>query len=238
MATITLEGTNFSINLLPLGLLSSGYWAKVEVSLINEYVHYKNVTKEISREEIEEWIFCMYRLLAGAYAKEYSIAFEKAGMAIDLCPHGEDGRTLSRTERRQNDCLMLLRFLMRSSDQKRFLDGIYTLVLHREEIEKFADALRVEFDEVFARLIPGRGKYHFVGVSPLGYKGCNYWYLDTKGDVQKGDYVWVTMGRHHTEQIVRVDSARRYNDDTAPYDPKRVKQVLRKATKEEIENLS
>ena len=148
-----------------------------------------------------------------------------------------DGREVSREERQQNDCLMLLRFLMRSGDNKRFLDGVHTLVLHREEIAKFADELRRSFDEIYARHVHGRGKYQFVGVSPLGFHGCNYWYLDTKEEVNAGDYVWVTMGKHNREQIVLVDSVRRCNDDTAPYDPLRVKRILRKATEEETKDL-
>ncbi len=237
MAILRLEGTEFSFEVLPLGILSNGYWAKTKVSLKNEYVNYQNVGTEIARDELEEWIFCMYRLLAGGYANVYDLSFEKAGIVIDLCPHTEDGKEVSREERRKNDCVMLLRFLMRSSDGKRFLDGVYTLLLHREEIKKFADELRAEFDKIFARFIPGRGEYHFVGVSPLGYTGCNYWYLDKTRSVQAGDYVWVRMGRHNTEQIVYVDSARRYREEMAPYDPLRVKEILRKATSEEIKGL-
>ncbi len=237
MATVTLQGTQFSLTILPVGLLSNGYWAKTEIALKNEYVNYRNVNTDIIRDELEDWICAMHRLLAGAYGTEYSISFEKAGMIADLCPHTVDGKEVSREERRQNDCLMLLRFLMRSVDNKRFLDGVYTLVMHRKEIEKFADDLRREYDEIFARFVPGRGKYQFVGVSPLGYHGCNYWYLDANAEIKKGDHVWVTMGKRQREQIVRVDSVRRCNDDTAPYDPKRVSRILRKATEEEIGKL-
>ena len=237
MATVNLQGTQFSFSILPVGLFSNGYWAKTEISLTNEYVHYRNVNADIARDELEDWIFAMYRLLAGAYATEYSLSFEKAGLIVDLCPHTVDGREVSREERQQNDCLMLLRFLMRSGDNKRFLDGVYTLVLHREEISKFADELRRSFDEIYARHVHGRGKYQFVGVSPLVFHGCNYWYLDTKKEANAGDYVWVTMGKHNREQIVLVDSVRLCNDDTAPYDPLRVKRILRKATEEETKDL-
>lgn len=238
MATVNLQGTKFSFTLLPLDIFSNGYWAKTEISFTNEYVRYQNVNTDITRDELEDWIFAMYRLLAGAYGTEYSISFEKAGLMVDLCPHTVDGKKVSREERRQEDCLMLLRFLMRSTDNKRFLDGVHTLVLHRKEIEIFVDELRSSFDKIFARHVHGRGKYQFVGVSPLGYHGCNYWYLDVKKEVNAGDYIWVTMGKHNREQIVYVDSVRRCNDDTAPYDPLFVKQVLRKATEEERKNLS
>ena len=130
---------------------------------------------------------------------------------------------------------MAIRLLMRSKDKKRLFGGVYSFLFHREDIEYFSSKLREEFDEAFAHLIPGRGKHLFVGVSPRGYTGCNYWYLDPTGKVQAGDYVWVRMGRRDTEQIVYVDSVRRFQDDYAPYDPAKVKQVIRKATKEELE---
>ena len=105
----------------------------------------------------------MHRLLAGAYGKEYSLSFEKAGLAIDLYPYTKDGEEVSREERRQNDCVMMVRLLLRSSDKKQFLDGVYSLLLHREEIEKFAADLRKEFDSIFGELVHGMGKYLFVG---------------------------------------------------------------------------
>ncbi len=237
MATVELQGTALSVKLLPVGAFSDGYWARIELSLKNEYVQYQRVYKDIARDELEDWIFGMYRLLAGAYGKEYTLSFERAGISVDLCSVCEDGGSASREARRKGECLMLFRMLMRSSDGKRFLDGVYTLIFHRAEIEKFADELRAEFDAIFARFVRGRGKYRFAGVSPLGYKGCNYWYLDDGRNAEAGEYVWVTMGRHNVEQIVRVDSVRYCNDDTAPYDPLRVKKLLRKATREEIDKL-
>ena len=80
------------------------------------------------------------------------------------------------------------------------------------------------------------GKYAFAGVSPLGAEGCNYWYLDESKALKKGDYVWVRMGRHDLEQIVYVDDVRYYDEETAPYEPERVKKVLRKATDDELNN--
>ena len=68
-----------------------------------------------------------------------------------------------------------------------------------------------------------------------GYKGCNYWYLDPSKKVKAGDYVWARMGKHNTEQIVYVDSVRYCTEDTAPYDPLRVRKILRKATIEELQ---
>ncbi len=234
MATIELQGTKFSISVLPLKLFSKRDLVKTEIGIENEYVSYKEVGENISREEFEEWIFSMFRLLAGAYGREYNISFENAKIAIDLYPYTKSGNEVSREERRQNDCVMAIRMLFRSSDKKKFLGGVYSLLLHRKEIETLATALRAEFDAVFAQTDKNKGKYLFVGVSPRGYKGCNYWYLDKSGTVKPQEYVWVRMGRHNTEQIVYVDSVKYCNDDTAPYNPERVKQVLRKATEEEI----
>lgn len=235
MATIDLQGTQFTLSILPLKLLSNGHFARTEILIKNEFLSYREVGSHLMREELEEWIFSMRRLLAGAYRKEHTLSFEKAGFAVDLYPYTIEGKEATREERRENDCVMAIRLLMRSADKKRFLGGVYSLLLHREEIEKFSATLREEFDKIFFQRVHGRGKHHFVGVSPKGFTGCNYWYLDKSGTVSPGEYVWVRMGRHDVEQIVYVDDVRRFNDDTAPYDPTRIKQVLRKATKEELE---
>lgn len=235
MATIDLQGTKFTVSVLPLKLLSKGYWVKTEIAIENEYINYNEINENISRDEFEKWLFSMCRLSAGAYGKEYSLSFEKAGIAVDLYPYTENGNEASREARRRNDCVMAIRLLMRSSDKKRFLGGVYSLLLHRKEIEELAVALRKEFNNAYAKLGHGKGKYLFVGVSPGGYRGCNYWYLDKSGTIKEGDYVWVRMGRHNTEQIVYVDSVKYFSEDTAPYDPEKVKQVLRKATEEELQ---
>ncbi len=234
MATIDLQGTKFTFSVLPLKLLSGDFKARIEVKIENEYISYAQIEKEIPSGELEEWIFSMFRLLAGAYKREYNVAFENAGIAIDLYPHTENGMEVSRSERRKNDCVMAIRLLMRSG-KSAFLGGVYTLLLHREDILAFATKLRAEYDEVFVKRIHGRGKILFVGVSPLGYTGCNYWYLDTSAKTKAGGYVWVQMGSHNTEQIVYVDSVRYFTEETAPYPVYRVKQVLRAATKAEIE---
>ena len=237
MAKIDLQGTEFIFSVLPLKFLSKGFWARTEICLKNEHVFYNEIGENVSREALEEWIFCMFRLLAGAYGEEYSLSFEKAGLAVDFYPYTENGSKVSRELRRKNDCVMAIRLLMRGADKKSFLGGVYTLMLHRKEIEIFATILQQEFNQIFDKRVPGRGKYLFVGVSPLGYKGCNYWYLDPLGKTEKGDYVWVRMGRRSTEQIVFVDSVRYFSDDTAPYPPESVRRVLRKATKEEMEKI-
>lgn len=235
MAGLQTEGTKFSLRIIPNAMLSIGQWVKTEIAIENEYIHYQDVSKVIGREEMEEWIFAMFRLLAGAYKSEQNILFERAGIAIDLYPYCKDGMEASRQERRENDCIMAIRLLMRSKDKKRLLGGVYSLLFHREQIAQFAQELRAEFDEVFVHLIHGIGKYHFVGVSPLGYHDCNYWYLDESKTVQKGEYVWVKMGRHDTEQMVFVDSVRCFNEGNAPYDPETVKRILRRASAQETQ---
>lgn len=236
MATINLQGTEFTFSVLPLKFLSKGYWARTEITVKNEYVTYTEKKEDISVEELERWIFSMFRLLAGAYGKQYAVTFEKSNLSIDLSPNIEKEGETTREERRKSDCLMSVHLLMRAKENTAFLNGVYSLLFHRKEVEEFALALRKEFYEVFAKFAHGRGKYLFVGVSPGGYRGCNYWYFDPTNSVKEGDYVWVRMGRHDTEQIVYVDSVRYFNEDTAPYDPDRVKRVLRKATEEELQN--
>ena len=158
---------------------------------------------------------------------------EKVIVYVSISPFSE--LEVPREERRRQDCVMRISLLMRSSDKKQFLDGVYSILLHRAEISIFVEALRKEFEAAFQKHGVGKGKYLFVGVSPRGYRGCNYWYFDPTGTTLPGDYVWVKMGRHNTEQIVYVDSIKFCNEDTAPYSPDRVKQILRKATQEEID---
>lgn len=235
MATIEVQGTNLTFSILPLKMLSEGFWARVEVGIENDFVDYRCIRNDITREELNEWIFAMFRLLAGGYGKMQAISFERAGIHTDLYPYEKGEMETSRQERRENDCIMTLRIRM-DSEKKENFNGIYTTFLHRQDIEKLAVLLREEFNSVFAEYETGEGKYLFAGVSPKGYHGCNYWYLDPTNEVRAGDYVWVRMGRHQTEQIVYVDSVKRFDDDTAPFSPQRVKQVLRKATKEELKD--
>ena len=233
MALIDLQGTSFSFSFqLPKFSLRENR-AKVEVAVKNEWVSYKQIEKHISPDRIEEWIFCMFRLLAGAYKREYNLSFEEAGLAFDFYPYTKDGNEVSREERRKGDCVMAIRMLMRSSNGK-FLNGVYTLLLHRAEIEEFAKSLRKEYDKTFVKRVHGKGEYLFVGVSPLGYEGCNYWYFDPSGETKQGDYIWVEMGSHNTKQIVLVDSVRWFTEEDAPYPVDTVKEVLAIASEEEF----
>ena len=237
MATIELQNTKFTVSVLPLKLLSNGFWARLEIGIENAYVHYKRIYTEITRADLNEWIFCMFRLLAGAYGKDHSLIFESAGMTLDFCPYRKAGGAPSRQERRENDCAMVIGLRMIDPLRKTYLGGVQTFSLRRRDLETFAVELRKEFNAVFSQHEMGEGKYLFAGVSPLGYRGCNYWYFDPTQSVRAGEYVWVRMGRHNTEQIVYVDSVKYFSDADAPYSPQRVKQILRKATEEEIKNI-
>ena len=86
MATIDLQGTKFTFSVLPLKLFSDKNLVRVEIGIENEFVSYRGVEKLITREEIEEWIFSMRRLLAGAYVREHSTSFDRSGFAVDFYP--------------------------------------------------------------------------------------------------------------------------------------------------------
>jgi hypothetical protein len=77
--------------------------------------------------------------------------------------------------------------------------------------------------------------YLYVGVSPKGQYGCNYWYIDEAKQTQENTYVWVNMGRRNTEQIVYVDSIRYCNANEVPYPIEKTKRVIRQATEDETE---
>lgn len=233
MITLDLQGTKLSFGILPSKNEESTN-VETEISVKNDYFSYHSQASDFTLDEMQEWIFSMNRLLAGAYGKEYNLSFEKAGVAVDFYPYMEEGRFIERAERREKDCVMVIRLLLKSKDGKAFLGGVHSFLFHKNEIEIFAQKLREEFDENYAQRVHGMGKHLFVGVSPQGYKGCNYWYLDPSDSTVAGDYVWVRMGRHNTEQVVYVDSVKRFGDENAPYDPNTVKQVLRKATNKEV----
>lgn len=233
MATVELQGTTFSVDCLPAKLFW-GEWVRIRVSIKNEYTDYCDDSRVLLFEDFEEWVFGMRRFLAGAYKSEHNLQFENAGLAVDFYPYQKNGAEPTRDELRDNDCVMAVRLLMRAADKNAFLGGVYTLLLHRADINVLSKKLLQELEENYPKRVHGRGKFVFVGVSPLGYDGCNYWYLDKSKQVKAGDFVWVKMGRHNTEQIVRVDSVRRYTELNVPYNPERVKQVLRIATEQEI----
>ncbi len=233
MAQLDLQGTKFAFDILPSERRSKGFFVKARIAIENKFVSYQYVGEDFAREDVEDWLFSMFRMLAGGLGKDFSLSFEKAGVAVDFYPYKKENEETSREERRQNDCVMAIRLLMR--DENGFLGGVYTMLLHKKEIRLFATALREEFYAEFSKFDKKKGKYLLVGVSPQGYVGCNYWYMDEKKSTKTGDYVWVRMGRRKLEQIVYVDCARFYDEDDIPYIPSEEKCILRKATEKEVE---
>ncbi len=234
MAVLFSHGTRFAFSVLETE--ERAFWVNTTLSLKNEYLAYE-AKVEVSREEIRAWCVGMSRLLAGGYERAHTISFEKAGLAVDLYAHTESGVPVSRTQRRKEDCVMAVQILLRSTDGERFLGGVFSLIFHRAEIEIFVAELRREMEKNCVQLVHGTHKYRFAGVSPLGYQGCEYLYLDDKNCAERGGYVWVRMGRHNTEQIVYVDVVEYFDDASVPYNPKTVKRILRKATEEEIQEI-
>lgn len=234
---LNFEGTTLSISIYPPASNADGSWVKIGLGIENEYIRYHDEIK-ISFADLDGWITAAFRLLAGAYKGEYSLALEGTGLAVDFYPYTDGNREISREERRSHDCVMAVRMLMRSADKKRFLGGVYTFLAHKEETARFAEEMRRALDEYYGCFADGKGEYLYAGVSPMGYRYCSYWYLDESKSVKPGDFVWVRMGRHNTEQIVTVDRVGYYDAETAPFPPEHVKRVLRKATQEEIEELN
>ena len=148
MACLELQGTKLTFSVLPT---KDTYWAKTEIAIENEYVHYHSIDEVFAREELENLICSMFRLLAGAYARMYNISFEKAGVVVDLYVPRANGRELSREERRQSDCRMLLQMLLKSSDKKSCLGGVYSFVLNKKDIEQLATALLAECNDAFPK---------------------------------------------------------------------------------------
>ncbi len=234
MATVKLQGTKFTLTLLP-PKQGEREWATTLLALENEYISYRDEGKYASVVAMEELIIAFSRLLAGVYEREHTVALDRMGLAVDAYAYTEKGKPVSRELRREKDCVAAIRLLMRSKDKRAFLEGVHTLLLHREQIETLVDGLQTEFNAHYASLLVGEEKYRFVGVSPRGYRGCNYLYYDESGTVDAGDYVWVRMGKRQIEQVVYADSVRTYKLEDAPYNPQTVKKVLRKATQAEID---
>ena len=232
MPTFDLDGTKFTFSVLPLERKADGYRAKTLLAIENEFVSYREESERFLKEDLERLIFGLYRLLAGAYAKTRTVELFGSGFTFELYPYEEGNVEITREKRRQNDCAANLQFLLKSSDGKKFLGGVYAFNLHRKDVKTLADGLREELERAYQGRENKRGRYLFIGVSPKGYKGCNYWYLDKTKRTKKGDYVWVKMGRHNLEQIVYVDSVRYCTDET-PYPLDKAKIMIRSTTLEE-----
>ena len=232
MAIFQQQGTTFTFSVLPPEGSWDGHWVRTKISVKNPFIDYDESSERMTFDEINEWLCMIARFLAGAFPKNPEFIPEKPGFIADFYPYSDTEKELTREQCRKCDCLMALRLLFKDTDGK-FLSGIFSFLLHRDELSGLYAELTKELERYYPTTPATHGKYLFVAVSPLKYRGCKYWYLDPSRSVCKGDYVWVRMGRHNTEQIVYVDEVR-YFDDDSPYNPSTVKQVLRKATDKEI----
>lgn len=235
MATVTVQGTSFTFVLQEKPKHWDGYTLTVNMAVENEFIHYQRVCR-CNFDDIEEMLFCMFRLLAGGYRKEYVLRVEGTNAIVNFNPDIEAGVTeLTRTYLRSRNCKAVFNLLFFSAKAKNTLGGVYTIIIPKNALKLFALRLQEEYKPYAEELSKQRGKYMFVGVSPQGYKGCNYWYLDTQKKTKPNTFVWVKMGRGNTLQLVYVDSVRCYNADNAPYDVTLLKRVEKQASKEDEE---
>ena len=234
MPTIEIDGTKFTFTVLAVNPRSSGYQARVAIGIENGAVRYRRESCEICAREIEEWLVSAARLLAGGYQEIKTVNTESGELAVSLISDNRLGERLSREQLRERDCMMLVNVRLYAQERGGYYGGVYTIEFHREQIEEFVRGLRKEYDAVYAPKKRKHGKYLFAGVSPLGYEGCRYWYFDPDKKVRAGDYVWAEMGRHKRDQICYVDCVEYFDEDSAPYDPDSVSQILGIATDEEV----
>ena len=96
-------------------------------NIVNNSVKYFDTDVVVVRAELEAWCFEMRRFLAGAYTKERSLLFEGAGFSVDFFV-SEDVEKKTRQQRREEDCIMAVRLLMRSKDKSSYMGGVYTYI--------------------------------------------------------------------------------------------------------------
>ena len=120
-------------------------------------------------------------------------------------------------------------------DKTEFVKKIYSLKAMLEAFPKRDGKQRKKSLVKTATICVEDCDYLYVGVSPKGRYGCNYWYIDEEKQTKENTYVWVNMGRRNTEQIVYVDSVRYCNASDVPYPVEKTKRLLRQATEEETE---
>ena len=235
MATVTLQGTTFTLSLQEKPKRWDGYTVNVNLSVKNEFIQYQRECR-CNFADVETMLFGIFRLLAGGFRREFSLRLEGADAIVDFNPDIESGVTeLTRTYLRSRNCKAVFSVLFYSATEKNTLGGVYTIIIPKNALKLFVSALQEEYMPYAEELSKRKGKYMLVGVSPQGYKGCNYWYLDEHKKTKPKTFVWVKMGRGNTLQLVYVDSVRCYNEDEAPYDISLLKRVEKQATKEDEE---
>ena len=233
MAEITVEGTTFALTLEKKPLLWDGYSAVLRIAVKNEFINYENKCR-CSLEDVELIYFVLRRLVAGGYRKHVLMRLEGANLALDVDPHVDEGMELTREYLRAQPYTATFSLLLYSHAVANTLGGVFTFILNRDHVTPFADELQKELEPYQETISKRNGKYMFVGVSPQGYKGCNYWYFDPTKMTKPNTFVWVKMGRSKLEQLVYVDCVRYFRVEEVPYDIDRCSRVLKQATPQDI----
>lgn len=234
MATVILRGTTFTFSVQEKPKRWDGYTLSVKISVKNEFIDYAS-ERFCNYEDVEEMLFASFRLLAGGYRKEYTLRLDGVNAVLNFNPDIEEGVTeLTRTYLRSRDCKLMFNMLFYSNKEKNTIGGVYSVIIPRNALKLFAETLQTELRPYTDEQNKRRGKYMFVGVSPQGYKGCNYWYLDPEKKTKPNTFVWVKMGRGNALQLVYVDNVRRFDEVSAPYDVTLVKRIVGQATQEDI----
>ncbi|MBE7068218.1 MAG: hypothetical protein E7381_02845 [Clostridiales bacterium] len=254
---LQLNGTEVEFSILS----SSGRdWVDIRFLVTTDNIRFEKAGAYLTRNELEKFLSVTDFLLKGKIVRKYSLTWKKLGLRIVFVPNAEIG--LMRPEEREHaTCQMQFEIFTRNKDTGLWNATSVVVRLARVEIEKLLDGLLQEYTVAVGKpqekdkfsyfhnketeeqpLIAETGTaqsddgaYLYVGVSPRGCVGCNYWYVDEEKRTQANTYVWVTMGRRNTEQIVYVDSVRYCNANDAPYPINKTKRVLRQTTQEETE---
>ena len=254
---LQLNGTEVEFSILS----SSGRdWVDIRFLVTTDNIRFEKAGAYLTRNELEKFLSVTDFLLKGKIVRKYSLNWKKLGLKIVFVPNAEIG-LMCPEERELATCQMQFEIFTRNKDTGLWNATSVVVRLARVEIEKLLDGLLQEYIVAFGKpqekdkfsyfhnketeeqpLIAetgtaqsDEGAYLYVGVSPRGSVGCNYWYVDEEKRTQANTYVWVTMGRRNTEQIVYVDSVRYCNASDAPYPINKTKRVLRQTTQEETE---
>lgn len=80
----------------------------------------------------------------------------------------------------------------------------------------------------------GKMLYRYIKVVYDRDSAFAYSYLDSVGNINIGDYVWVPVGRYNEKRLAYVVSVGEYTIDKVPFPLDRTKKVLRLATDDEV----
>lgn len=232
MVSITANGSTIHFIISKKPLLWDGSSVGVTIAVQNETVTYTSAPTRCDFEDLENLLYNIYRLIAGGHRKRKQTRVEgiDGWFIFDPIVDGDYGYP-SREFLRAQPFKMDMRLVL-SSKREQF--GEFAFSVDKEQLKVFAYQLNEELSPYLRALSKCHGKYMFVGVSPQGYKGCNYWYFDPEKKTQPNTFVWVKMGRNETLQLVYVDSVRRFNEYSAPCSIDTKKRVLKQANEEDI----